>query len=70
MAEQTAILAEDHNEWILITDDDEPEKTWKDFDSAIAAVQREGWEIVQGPAPIRSSFAELQGVGRNRSSAF
>jgi hypothetical protein len=41
MHEQTAILAQDHGEWILITDDDEPEKTWKDLDSAIAAVQRD-----------------------------
>ena len=28
MEEQTAILAHDNGEWVLITDDDEPERIW------------------------------------------
>ena len=66
MREQTAILAQDHGEWIIVvdSDDDEPERTWKNVDEALEELRREGWEVVQGPAPIRSSFAELEELDR------
>jgi hypothetical protein len=64
MREQTAILAQDHGEWIFVIDSDEPERTWKNVDEALEELRREGWEVVQGPAPIRSSFAELEELDR------
>jgi len=66
MLEQTAILAHDHGEWIFVIDSnrDEPERAWKDIDEAFEELRREGWEVVQGPAPIRSSFAELEELDR------
>ena len=64
--EQTAILAQDHGEWIFVvdSDEDEPERTWKDAEDALRELRRDGWEVAQGPAPIRSSFAELSELDR------
>ena len=65
--DQTAILARDHGEWVFVVDSDEPERTWKNADEALEELRREGWEVVQGPAPIRSSFSELEGLNRFQS---
>jgi hypothetical protein len=59
MRKQTAILILDHDEWIFIADDDEPERTRKDFETAIKQLVQEGWKIVQGPAPVRSENEKL-----------
>ena len=66
MREEIAILAHDHGEWILIidSDDDESERAWKDLDAAMEELRRDGWEVVQGPASIRPSFAELEELDR------
>jgi hypothetical protein len=56
MQEQTAILVEDHGEWIFIAYNHEPDKVWKSFDSAMKALERVGWQVVHGPAPIRPDF--------------
>jgi hypothetical protein len=66
MREQIAILAYDHGEWILVidSDDDEPEQAWKCLDAAIEELRRKGWEVVQDPASIRPSFAELEELDR------
>jgi len=40
---------------------DEPERVWQDFDAAIEELLREGWQITEGPGPIRPSIA---GLGR------
>ncbi len=60
-AEHTAILVEDHGEWVLVidSDDDEPERAWKDLDAAIRELGLDGWQVVQGPAPIRTEMAGL-----------
>ena len=62
MQEQAAILAQDHGEWIFVTDsdEDEPERAWKDLDAAIKVLALEGWAVVQGPAPIRTEMEELE----------
>ncbi|MBP1609061.1 MAG: hypothetical protein H6Q04_1296 [Acidobacteria bacterium] len=52
MREQTAILVQDQNQWIFIAEDNS-EKVWKDFDAAMKALERDGWQVVKGPAPIR-----------------
>jgi hypothetical protein len=66
MREQTAILAHDHGEWIFVidSDDDEPERAWKDLDAAMETLRRDGWEVVQGPASIRPSFPEFEELDR------
>jgi hypothetical protein len=46
------------------SDEDEPERAWKDINAAIEELRLAGWEIVQSPAPIRSSFAELWELDR------
>jgi hypothetical protein len=48
---QTAMLVEDHGDWILVieSDDDEPEREWKNLDAAIRELQQEGWAIFEGP---------------------
>jgi hypothetical protein len=58
MQEQTAILIQDQDEWFLFidSDDEEPDGAWKDVDSAIEELRMDGWEIVQGPASIRSDI--------------
>jgi hypothetical protein len=56
MQEQSAILVEDHDEWIFVADDHEPDRVWKSFDAAMKALEREGWQVVHGPAPIRPDF--------------
>ena len=56
MTEQTGLLAEDHGEWIFLTDsedDEEAERVWKTDKDALSELQGEGWEIVQGLAPVR-----------------
>jgi hypothetical protein len=37
LQEQTVILVQDHDEWVLVidSDEDEPEWAWKDIDAAI-----------------------------------
>jgi len=66
MPEQTAILIHDHGEWFLVvdSDDDEPERIWKDLDAAIEELRRDGWEVAEGPGAIRSSFEELSELDR------
>jgi hypothetical protein len=54
MLEQIAILFEDFGEWIFIADDDgDPEQAWKSLDAAVAELQQDGWQIVEGPGLIR-----------------
>jgi hypothetical protein len=61
MSEQTAILIKDHGEWVFVidSDDDEPERAWKDSGAAINELQQEGWRVVQGPASIRPDINGL-----------
>ena len=64
MQEQTGLLAEDHGEWIFLTDsenDDEPERVWNTDTAAIEQLRQEDWEVVQGPAPVRF---EMEGLER------
>ncbi len=61
MQEQTAILILDHGEWVCVEDDDddEPERAWKDSDAAMEELRLEGWQVAEGPAPIRPSIDGL-----------
>jgi hypothetical protein len=59
MHEQTAVLVNDHGEWVLITDDDKAERVWPDVDTAMKELQHDGWQVAEGPAPIQPSMAEL-----------
>ena len=59
MQQQTAVLVHDHGEWILATDDDEPERVWPDFVAAMKELVLDGWQVDAGPAPIRPSIAGL-----------
>ena len=56
MQEQTAILIQEGCDWIFVADDDAPERMWKDFNAAMKTLGQEGWQIVQGPAPIRPCY--------------
>ena len=62
--EQTALLVEDHGEWVLVieSDEDEPEQAWKDLNTAISELVQDGWQIFQGPARIipDPEFAALE----------
>ncbi len=42
MQEQTAVLVQHQNEWLLVTDDDEPERAWEDLDAALGELLRKG----------------------------
>ena len=66
MSEQTAVLALDHSEWILVvdSDEDEPERAWRDPDDAIRELGQEGWDVVQGPASVRPSSPEFEELDR------
>jgi hypothetical protein len=57
--EQTAVLVKHQNEWVLVTDDDAPERIWKESDTAMQELRLDGWQIAEGPAPIRPSIAGL-----------
>jgi hypothetical protein len=59
MHEQTAVLVKHSDECVLVTDDDEPERVWQDFDAAIKELHLDGWQVVQGPAAIGPSVAEI-----------
>jgi hypothetical protein len=65
MRAQTGLLAQDHSAWILVTDsdEDEPERAWKDLDAALKELAQEGWVVVQGPAKIRPD-PEFIGIER------
>jgi len=65
MKEQTAILVNDPGEWVFVTDseEDEPERAWKDLEAAMEELRLEGWEVVQGPAPIQFYIEGLQHFG-------
>ena len=62
MHEQSRLLAEDHGEWVFVTDSEEyqPERAWKDLDAAMEELRLEGWEVVQGSEPIRFDIEELR----------
>jgi hypothetical protein len=34
MQEQTSVLVQHQDEWVLVTDDDEPERAWQNLDAA------------------------------------
>lgn len=59
MQEQTALLVKHQNEWVLITDDDEPERVWQEFDTAMMELHADGLQVVQGPAAIEPSIPEI-----------
>ena len=61
LSEQTAILVHDHGEWVLVidSDEDEPERAWKNADAAIQELRLEGWQVVHGPATIEPSVPEI-----------
>ena len=61
MHEHTAMLVQHQNEGVLVTDDDEPERAWQDFDAAMKELQLDGWLVAQSPAAIQASMA---GLGR------
>jgi hypothetical protein len=44
MEEQTAVLVQHQNKWVLVTDDDEPERVWQDFDAAMEELRLDGWQ--------------------------
>lgn len=58
--EKTAVLVHDHGEWILVTDDNGPERVSQDPNAAIEEVRLDGWTVAEGPAPIRPSIAGLE----------
>jgi hypothetical protein len=59
MQEQTAVLVEDHGEWVLVIDDDddEAEQVWQSVEAAMEELRIDGWEVAEGLAPIRPSIA-------------
>ena len=55
MDEQTAVLVEDHGEWVLVTDDESETHVWKALDTAMEELLSDGWQVVQGPVLDRLS---------------
>jgi hypothetical protein len=53
---QTAILAHYQGEWIFINEtvDEEPERIYPGYDSAMEELGREGWGVIDGPMMLRS----------------
>jgi hypothetical protein len=48
-------------EWVLITDDDDPERVWRDEESALAELKQQGWGIEVGPATLHAEVPDQQG---------
>jgi hypothetical protein len=36
------------DEWVLVTDDNDPERVWQEEGAALAALQQEGWAVQGG----------------------
>ena len=59
--QQKALLVFDQEDWLLITDDDEPERLWQDEDSAPADLKQEGWNVEVGPSTLRTEVPNQPG---------
>ena len=44
--------------WVLVTDDDDPERVWRDEESALAEVKQEGWTVEVGPSTLHAEVAD------------
>lgn len=62
MKEQTAVLVRHQNEWVLVTDEEEPERVWQDLDAAMRELRSDGWQVAEGPASIRLDASERSGL--------
>ncbi len=53
---QTAIIAHYQGEWIFINEtvDEEPERIYPGYDSAMAELARAGWGVIEGPMMLKS----------------
>ena len=56
--EQKALLVLDGGEWLLITDDDDPERVWQDEESALVESEQEGWGIEVGPSTLHAEVPD------------
>jgi hypothetical protein len=52
--EQRALLVFDEDEWLLITDDDDPERVWQDEQTALAELKQDGWSVEVGPSTLHA----------------
>ena len=56
-----AVLVPHLDEWVLIAEDDEPERLWQAEPQALAELTTEGWQMTAGPAlvePDKEEFIE------------
>ena len=65
--EQKALLVPDEDEWLLITDDDDPEQVWQDEQTALAELKQDGWSIEVGPSTLH---AEVPGQPARRARGY
>ena len=59
--EQKALLVLDGGEWLLITDDDDPERVWRDEESALLELMQEGWGVEVGPSTLHAEVPDQPG---------
>ena len=59
--EQKALLVLDGGEWLLITDDDDPERVWQDEQRALAELEQGGWSVEVGPSMLHAEVAGQPG---------
>ena len=61
--EQKALLVLDEDEWLLMADDDDPERVWQDEQTALAELKQDGWSVEIGPSTLH---AEVPGQPARR----
>jgi len=59
--EQKALLVLDGGEWLLIMDDDDPERIWQDGESALLELKREGWTVEVEPSTLHAEIPDQPG---------
>ncbi len=60
MQNQTAVLVRHQDEWLLVTDDDAPGRVWPDLSTAMNKLLQDGWQVAEGPGPVRPTLAGLE----------
>jgi hypothetical protein len=56
--EQKALLVLDEDGWLLVTNDDDPERVWQDEQTALAELKQEGWIVEVGPSTLHAEVPD------------
>jgi len=60
--EQIALLVFDLEGWLLITDDDDPERVWQDERTGLAELKQDRWNVEVGPSTLHAEVPDQPGT--------